>query len=145
MRLSWFCSKTCKDGNWPRSFSLPLSKDGVEHRHADLQLLTLAAVKFKNAVLCSAPEKCFHFNEIRCFPLLEAFLATAPSKVQVAPTSWLQTLSRLSFQVPSQQLLYIRTWTGTLTSAIPLLPRLSSAAAFFLFTVDSSLHPTEEW
>lgn len=137
MRVSWFCPKTCKDANWPQSFSLPPSKGSVGHRYVDLQLLILAAIKSKNAVLCPAPEKCFHF--------LEAFLATVPSKVQVAPTAWLQTLSRLNFQTPSQQLLSGRTLTGTLTSAIPLLPRLSSAAAFFLFTVDSSLHPTEEW
>lgn len=145
MRVSWFCPKTCKDGNWPQSFSLPPSKGSAGHGHVHLQLLILAAIKLKrNAVLGPAPEKCFHFSEIRCFPFLEAFLATVPSKVQVAPTAWFQTLSRLNFQAPCQQLL-CRTLTGTLTSAIPLLPRLSSAAAFFQFTVDSSLHPTEEW
>lgn len=129
----------------PKASACHHQRASVGHRHINLQLLILAAIKLKNAILCPAPEKCFHFNEIRCFLFLEAFLPTVPSKVQVAPRAWSQILSRLNFQAPSLQLLSRRTLTGTLTSAIPLLPRLSSAAAFFQFTVDSSLHPTEEW
>lgn len=130
MRVLWFCPKTCKDGNWPQSFSLPPPKGSVGHGRVDLPLLILAAIKFKNAVLCPAPEKCFHFNEIRCFPFLEAFLATVPSKVQVAPTAWFQILSKLNFQAPSQQLLSRRTLTGTPTSCNPSPPQALLCSCF---------------